>query len=393
LNANPLFLKVVGFDLEALKGHHHRMLCDPAYAATPEYRAFWQDMARGKSRQGTFERRNSDGEKIWLEATYFPIKDASGRVQRIFKIASDVTEETDRLNDQKAVLQALDRSQATIIFTPEGEIVTANDNFLNAIGYSIEQIRGQHHRMFCFDAFYEENPNFWEELGSGVFKSGLFERRTARGESLWLEASYNPIMDARGNVTKVVKFASDVTRRVEDNIATNKAAELARGIAEETVRNAIEGSRLLELSVQTSSEIHGKVEHAVELINNLNEHAKNIGKIVATISAIAKKTNLLALNAAIEAMRAGEHGRGFAVVADEVRQLAGLTSQSTTEIDHVVQENQEMIATTAQSMTSVADSAEQGSQQIAPASEMMEKIEQGARTASDTIAKLSVQNL
>jgi len=393
LDANALFLQLTGYGADELRGQHHRILCDPDYAGSAEYRGLWQSLAAGKSVSGVFERRDRAGRQIWLEATYFPVRGDNGRVTHVIKIAHDVTERANRRREQEAILQALDRSQAMITFEPDGTILSANGNFLSAIGYSLDQIRGKHHRMFCFDNFYETHPTFWADLAKGQFKSGLFERRNASGNSIWLEASYNPILDSTGKVVKVIKFASDVTRRVEVNNAINEAANLAREIAEQTVENAVKGSGLLKSSVQTSTAIREKVGDANRLIANLNSHAKNIEKIVATISEIAEQTNLLALNAAIEAARAGEQGRGFAVVADEVRQLAKRTSESTAEIDNVVRENQQLTATVSNSMTSVADSAEQGNEQIGQAATVMEEIHGGARSVSETIAELSVEKL
>lgn len=393
LDANRLFQQMTGYGIEQIKGQHHRVLCDQSYVNSPEYRSFWQSLASGQSYRGVFERRNSAGAPIWLEATYFPVRDATGRLIRIIKIASDVTEETNRLNEQQAILQALDRSQAMITFKPDGTIISANNNFLEAIGYRLDQITGKNHRIFCFDDFYSENPNFWSELAQGQFKSGLFKRRSAMGRSIWLEATYNPIFDGKGKVIEVIKFASDVTSRVEANIAINEAALLAREIGGQTVTNAIKGNELLKSSVQTSTAIRDNVDHAAHLIDSLNQHSKNIKQIVATISAIAEQTNLLALNAAIEAARAGEQGRGFAVVADEVRQLAKRTSASTAEIDAVVRENHELTRTVAESMTSVAHTAEQGSQQITQAALVMEEIQTGARNVTETIASLSVERL
>lgn len=389
LSANPLFLQVTGYGPGQLEGEHHRKLCPPGCAGSSEYRDFWRSLAEGRVHRGVFERRRVDGEPIWLEATYFPVKDPAGQVVRVVKIAADVTAEVLRRQSQEAVLEALDLSQAVIEFKPDGEILKANGNFLSTVGYSLDQVKGKHHRMFCPESFYAEHPRFWEELAAGNFKRGLFERIDAAGRTIWLEATYNPIRNAAGDVVKVIKFASEVTARVEDNIATNEAANLAREIARQTETNATEGTRLLEGAVSTSDEITVRVNKAVDQIQQLNDHSKNIEQIVATISAIAEQTNLLALNAAIEAARAGEQGRGFAVVADEVRQLAGRTSDSTSEIASVVRNNNELTTAVTEAMTAVAGRAEEGSRQIADVSAVMQEIHGGACKVVETVGKLA----
>lgn len=389
LEANELFLGVVGYALEDIKGQHHRIFCDKAHAASAEYARFWDALRAGRSHKGIFPRRHRDGHRIWLDGTYFPVQDERGRVVEIIKIASDATQERQRLDEKMAILEALDNSQAVIEFEPDGTIIRDNSNFLTLMGYSLPQIQNQPHRMLCFDRFYAEHPNFWGELARGEFKTGLFERRNARGESIWLEASYNPIRDTQGRVQRVIKFASDVSARMQMNLRTREAADVAHQTAADTVQQAIEGEALLASSVNVSEEITRQVNQAAELINHLQGHSKNIQQIVATIRSIADQTNLLALNAAIEAARAGEQGRGFAVVAEEVRNLAARTSLSTTEIADVVRKNEALTETVTRSMTDVADIAGQGSQQIAEVSRVMSRIHEGACTVSEKVSSLS----
>lgn len=338
---------------------------------------------------GTFERVNRQGETRWLEATYFPVKH-QGRVTRVLKMASDVTEQHQRLERLEALTEALDRSRAMIEFTPNGDIIHANANFLSVMGYTLGEIAGRHHRIFCDETFLREQPRFWEELARGQFKSGLFMRHNSRGQAVWLEATYNPIRDGSGKVVRVVKFASDITARIEQNHATREAARLAHSTAQETLHSAEEGAGLLRAVVQTSSLIASQVDEAIALIGQLNEQSRSIEAIVSTISAIADQTNLLALNAAIEAARAGEQGRGFAVVADEVRQLAARTSLSTDEIAKVVQKNRELTARVTDDMAGVAGSAELGKQQIAGVDKLMSEIHQEADRVSQTVSALSI---
>ncbi len=383
------FLALMGYGAAELIGQPHSQLCPRAWGESGDYRQFWRRLVQGEVQSGTFERVNRQGETRWLEATYFPVKH-QGRVTRVLKMASDVTEQHQRLERLEALTEALDRSRAMIEFTPNGDILHANANFLSVMGYTLGEIAGRHHRIFCDETFLREQPRFWEELARGQFKSGLFMRHNSRGQAVWLEATYNPIRDGSGKVVRVVKFASDITARIEQNHATREAARLAHSTAQETLHSAEEGAGLLRAVVQTSSLIASQVDEAIALIGQLNEQSRSIEAIVSTISAIADQTNLLALNAAIEAARAGEQGRGFAVVADEVRQLAARTSLSTDEIARVVQKNRELTARVTDDMAGVAGSAELGKQQIAGVDKLMSEIHQEADRVSQTVSALSI---
>jgi methyl-accepting chemotaxis protein len=388
LSANSLFLDLMGYTHEEVKGHHHRMFCDRDYVNSPQYKEFWRQLISKKKHSGTFARVNKTGDTVWLEATYFPVLDKNGQLVKIYKIGSDVSEQQKKISNLVNVGQALDRSMASIEFTPVGEIITANENFLKVIGYSLGQIVGKHHKMFCSDKFYSENPKFWQQLAHGEFKSGQFERRTASGKVIWLEASYNPIFDDGGKVIKVIKFASDITAREERNKAVTQAAELSFSTAEETAQIAKNGAELLEKSVEDSNDIVEQVAKTNAILVQLNEQSKSIAAIVSTIRGIADQTNLLALNAAIEAARAGEQGRGFAVVADEVRSLAGRTSQSTIEIEQVVKANEGLTKTVTEHMAKVKSGAELNNQQIMQVSSVISEIHDGAVNVSKTVSVL-----
>ena len=304
LEASAPFLALMGYDAGELTGQPHSRLCPRAWAESDDYRQCWRRLAEGEAQSGTFERVNRQGETRWLEASYCPVRQ-QGRVTRVVKIASDVTQRHQKLQRLEALTEALDRSRAMIEFTPNGDIISANANFLSVMGYSMGELAGRHHRIFCDEAFLREQPRFWEELARGQFKSGLFMRHNSRGQAVWLEATYNPIRDGSGKVVRVVKFASDITTRIEQNHATREAARLAHSTAQETLHSAEAGAELLRAVVETSSLIATRVDQAIALIGQLNEQSRSIEAIVSTISAIADQTNLLALNAAIEAARAG----------------------------------------------------------------------------------------
>ena len=388
LDANDLFLDTVGYKREEIIGKHHRIFCDSDYAKSSEYSQFWQALQGANSTSGTFMRFNANGEKLWLEATYFPVE-VNGVVTKVIKIASDITKNYVQRKSQEALTEALDKALATIEFNPDGTIIKANQNFLSTVGYSLAEIVGKHHKMFCTDSFYQNNPRFWEELSDGQFKSGKFKRITSDGSQIWLEATYNPILDNKGKVIKIVKFASNITDRIKDNEAVSEAAQIAYESAVSSAQTAKTGSDILHDAIANSDAIVSQVLKSVDLIKNLNEQSAVIGSIVSTISSIADQTNLLALNAAIEAARAGEYGRGFAVVADEVRQLAASTSSSTNEIATVVKNNQELTNDISKQITSVSDSSEQGRELIAKVSEVIQEIERGADAVSATVSKLN----
>lgn len=341
LEVNDIFLSVVGYPRTEVLGKHHRIFCSSALIQSREYEAFWRDLAQGKSFSGTFARLKKNGDNVFLSANYFPVKDANDQVVKIIKIASDVTESQVALKAKNAVLEALDKSLAVIEFTPDGDIITANENFQKTMGFSLNSIVGKHHKIFCEADFYRDNPHFWQSLRNGQHFSGRFKRKDANGEIIWLEATYNPIFDETGKVYKVIKFASDITERVTTAM---KAVDMAAVTSEETSQITSNAVNVLNEAIETSHHIADQVKEASVIGSQLSTQSKSINEIVTTIRSIADQTNLLALNAAIEAARAGDSGRGFSVVADEVRKLAADTSQATAEISRVVQNNTALIS-------------------------------------------------
>lgn len=242
----------------------------------------------------------------------------------MIKFASDITERVERDQERNGVINAIHRSMAVIEFNCDGEVITANDNFLQVMGYTLADIEGQHHRMFC-DPEEANNPEyqgFWEALNRGEFSSGQFKRLNSQGKTVWLEATYNPVYDSENRLKKVVKIAVDITDKVEQQASESKAVQMAYQIAQETDVSSRDGSAVVESTVEVIDKIVEESRHASEFIHSLNHQSDQISAIVNTIGSIADQTNLLALNAAIEAARAGEQGRGFAVVADEAHRTS-----------------------------------------------------------------------
>ena len=338
LRANDNFMKTLGYSSAQLAGKTHRDFCPSALTSSPAYAEFWQELRAGKFVSGTFKRVDAHGKIIWLEASYNPVLDERGQVVKVVKYALDVTRKVEQEAATRSKLAALDRAMAVIEFDLNGQVLDANENFLAVMGYSLTELKGKHHRMFCEPTQVNspEYADFWRRLNNGEFFTGQFKRIGKHGRVVWLEASYNPVYDGDGKLIKIVKFASDISERVEKFEEDSRGASRAYHISSETERFAEHGTQVIHETASEMRRIAENIGASARLVGQLGDRSEQITAIVNTIRGIADQTNLLALNAAIEAARAGDQGRGFAVVADEVRQLAGRTSRSTAEIAEMI---------------------------------------------------------
>ncbi|WP_337881905.1 PAS domain-containing methyl-accepting chemotaxis protein [Chromobacterium haemolyticum] len=390
-NANENFLRSMGYQREEVIGKHHRIFCDKNYVSSPAYAEFWQKLKRGEPVNGRFSRFAKNGEEIWLEASYTPVLSSDGQVCGVVKVASDISEQVHREQNDQAIRLAISRSMAQIEFDLDGNIQDANENFLNTFGYTLAEVRGRHHRMLC-DADYAASPDyaeFWRQLRQGKFFQGKFKRLSKNGQIIWLEATYNPVYDLNGKPVRVVKFAQDITRRVEQLQAQAENAQSAIEVSVNTEQLSVKGSAVLEQATSEITKVASSVESSSIIITKLGDSSGQIGTIISTISEIADQTNLLALNAAIEAARAGEMGRGFAVVADEVRKLAERTSQSTGEISGIVRSIQEDSKSAISSMQQVRGLADTSLQLSEQARDSIAEIRAGAKEVVQVVRDVS----
>ncbi|WP_256740671.1 methyl-accepting chemotaxis protein, partial [Cronobacter sakazakii] len=317
VEANPAFQAAMGYSLNELVGKHHRMFCAPEYAASPEYKQFWQRLGRGETFSDKFQRYKKDGSEMWLEANYIPVPGKNNNVEYVLKLARDISGRIHDALNKDAILKAAHRSMAIIEFTPDGHIVSANENFCKASGYTLNEIIGKHHRIFCERdyAMSAEYADFWRKLNHGEFASGDFRRVTKHRHELWLRASYSPVFDDKGRLYRVVKFAYDVTAEVQKSRDERQATERAEAVSRETLTKTVEIRKTLDDCVTAMENIQSNMEQVIGIVTNLKNDSESIMDLSSVIAQIATQTKLLSLNASVEAARAGDSGKGFSVVA------------------------------------------------------------------------------
>jgi methyl-accepting chemotaxis protein len=392
-SVNQNFLGEMHYKNGDLIGRHIDDLV-PDHVKSDEFQLrFKNALTRGEHFAGAVRLLRGNGQEAWLRSILQPVRSADGRIRHFSIFSSDLTRTIEASREHENLIGALVRSTAVIEFDLNGNVLTANDRFLSGMGYSLAQIKGKHHRMFCLPEEYNsaEYQSFWRRLNTGEYVAERFKRVDSHGRTVWLEASYNPVVDANNNLYKVVKFATVITDQVNQEQAVAEAANIAYSTSQQTDQSAQRGNAVVTQAVDVMRDLARHMQTAGDGIEALNEQSLVIGTIVKTISGIAEQTNLLALNAAIEAARAGEQGRGFAVVADEVRQLASRTSQATDEIVLVVRQNQDMARNAVALMTDGKLQAEQGLALAAEAGTVIIEIQDGAQKVVNAVGQFANQ--
>jgi methyl-accepting chemotaxis protein len=429
IGANENFLKASQYTREELRGAHHRLFVDPEQRETAEYREFWNALRRGERQSAQYKRLGKKGRLVWVQATYYPILDLFGKPFKVVKHTVDITEQMLKQSDALGQLAAISKVRAVVEFDLDGTMRAANQNFLTLTGYGLEELRGKHHGMLV-DPDTRDSPEYralWSKLARGEHEAGTFKCIAKGGRELWLQCSFNPIVDATGRLFKVVEYASDITeqvllseqlrravretqavvtaaaggdltgrislegktgelaalsggvnalidvvtslvrqirdaagevrsgaeeissgninlsQRTEEQASSLQAAassmERMAGSVRQTAENAAQANQLAIDACSQADKGGAVVGAAVAAMSSINAASAKIADIIGVIDAIAFQTNLLALNAAVEAARAGDQGRGFAVVASEVRSLAGRSATAAKEIKALINDS------------------------------------------------------
>jgi methyl-accepting chemotaxis protein len=370
LHANENFLKAMGYSLDEIRGQHHSMFADSAYAQSAEYREFWEKLRRGEFDAGQYRRLGKGGREIWIQASYNPILDGKRKPVKVVKFATDITQQKVQSADYEGQLAAIGMSQAVIEFSLDGKILNANENFLKTLGYTLDEIKGHHHSMFV-ETGYRQSPDyrlFWEKLGRGEYDAGQYKRIGKGGTEIWIQASYNPIMDANGKPFKVVKYATDVTAAVKASEAMQQAVQ--------QVQDAVGAAKENDLTHRVP--IDGKTGEIGALCTGVNGLLDTMTTVVTKIRNSAREVSSASAEISASTTDLSQRTEEQAASLEE-------TSASMEQMSATVKKNAENAQQANQSAAGTRDVADRGGQVVAKAVDAMARIEESSRKISDII--------
>jgi methyl-accepting chemotaxis protein len=370
LHANENFLKTLGYSLEEIKDNHHSMFVDADYRQSSDYRLFWERLGRGEYDVGQYKRIGKGGRVIWIQASYNPIFDKSGKPFKVVKFATDITQQKLRNADFEGQMAAIGKSQAVIEFALDGKIIDANSNFLRVVGYKLDEIKGQHHGMFV-EPSYRQSPEyrlFWEKLGRGEYDAAQYKRIGKGGSEIWIQASYNPIMDADGRPFKVVKYATDITASVKASQVLQQTVAQVQAVVESAKDNDLTGRISLD----------GKTGEIGDLCAGVNGLLDTMTDVVVKIRAAANEITSASAEISTSTTDLSQRTEEQAASLEE-------TSAAMEEMSATVKKNAENAQQANQSAGTTRDVADRGGQVVAKAVDAMARIEESSRKISDII--------
>ena len=380
LHANENFLATVGYTLAEVQGRHHAIFCDPEYVKTAEYKDFWARLGRGEYDRGDYKRVGKGGREVWINASYNPIIGADGKAYKIIKFATIITDSKLKSAEYESKVAAMSKAQAVIEFDMTGHVLCANDNFLDVMGYTIDDIRGEHHRMFCEPEYAtgSEYKRFWQKLNRGEFDSGRYKRIGNNGKTIWIQATYNPILDLNGKPYKVVKFASDITAQV--NLENSVAAQAASDGAKikrllDSVGRAAAGDLTSAIVIDGDEPLDHLAEGISKMIADLR---KVIGEVVASANGFADASTTIA-------ERSGGVAMGTQALGATVEEMNASIDGLTNSIDIIA-------GNTANADTLAKDTqheAEAGAKAVAKSIEAMDLINRSSEDIGEIVKVIS----
>ncbi|WP_374242031.1 methyl-accepting chemotaxis protein [Zoogloea sp.] len=324
LTANQNFLKAVGYELGEIVGRHHSIFMPPADVGGEAYRDFWRKLAGGTPQAGQFKRLGKHGREVWLQAAYNPIIDTAGTPFKVVKYATDITTDKQRTADFEGQMAAIGKSQAIIEFGLDGKVLTANDNFLKVLGYSLAEVVGRHHSIFIApaDVASADYQVFWDKLGRGEYDTGRYRRIARDGREVWIQASYNPILDLNGRPCKIVKYAADITRQVEEEEALRQTVEETLSV----VSAAVAGDLTRQISLAGKS---GMLESLSEGVNSLlDSMVQIVRQIKASSNEVLLGAQEIAKGNADLSARTEEQASSLEETASSMEQLNATVRQN-----------------------------------------------------------------
>ncbi|MBD9469482.1 methyl-accepting chemotaxis protein [Pseudoxanthomonas sp. PXM01] len=370
LTANANFLGALGYTLPEIVGRHHRMFVDGDYAASADYRDFWARLGRGEFDEGQYRRLGKGGREVWIQASYNPVFDPHGKPYKVIKFATDITRERLQAADYAGQLAAIGKSQAVIEFDLAGTILSANRNFLDAMGYTLEEVQGRHHSMFA-DAAYRDSAEyraFWQKLGRGEYDAGQYLRHGKGGREIWIQASYNPIFDASGRPVKVVKYATDVTAQVRATLAMQAALAQSRQV--------VQAAQSGDLTARVPT--RDKDGAVAELCQGINALVEMMGSLVGDIHGAAE-----VVNAGVRDIAAGNSD--LSVRTEQQAASVEETASSVAELSATVRHTADNARMAADLAVGATDVAARGGQVVHGVVDTMAQINASSRRIADII--------